>query len=844
VKDERKTKARLIEELQSGRRHIATLEAAERQRPASEGDAPALGEERSERDLDSLLGPEEHVSADELSTVLDLPAFQSLFEAFTEATGLVTALLDLDGEVLVATGWIDICSKFHRSHPETAENCRESDLYLAGHVKPGEFAVYKCKNNLWDVVTPLVIGERHLGNIYTGQFFYDDDVVDLDAFSARAARCGFDRNEYLSALESVPRVSREKVAQAMRLLVGIVTSLAELAYANLKLAQTVSKRRETEEALRTSQAMIGSILDSVPQAIFWKDLDGVYLGCNQQFARTAGVTSTDEILGKTDDDLPWRGGAVVAYRADDLEVIRERRPKLHIIESVPIGDGKEIWVDTSKVPLLDPSGRAYGVLGIFDDVTERRRSEEALRDSEEQLAKFMDSASDGFVLLDSQLNIALVNKAAGKVFRQAPEEAVGKNIEDVVPNIRESGRYQAYLEVQRTGVPFAMEDETPHPVFGDIRLSFRAFKVGDGVGVITTDVTERVQAEEALRDSEARLRSIFESSPLGIVLADAVGRIVAVNPAFCGMLGYSEGEILGHSSTDLTHAEDREETGALQNSMAEGETSEVTMEKLYLAKDGRIVWVRVTTATVIDEEGGSRYSLALVEDIRARREMEEDLRRHQSQLRALAARLEAVREEERRGIARELHDVLGQALTSLRMDLRLIESEPPPEEEWRSRMDELVDAVDGNIDLVRDLSARLRPPILDVMGLAAALDWQADRDRGRTSLAFHLDLDPGPLALSGEEETAAFRIVQEAITNVHRHAQATEVWIRLMREPGGVVLEIQDDGVGIQDDALQQLTSLGLVGMRERAAALGGRLTFEALQMGGTLVRLSIFQQN
>ena len=157
-------------------------------------------EEHLRLKLDSILSPDTAIIAEDLSNILDTPAVQSLMEDFTRLTGMAMAIIDLKGNVLVATGWQDICTQFHRVNPQAAKNCTASDLFLAQNLRPGEYVAYKCQNHLWDVATPLFIGGKHLGNIYTGQFFYDDEPVDERLFIDQAAKYGFDQELYLSAL--------------------------------------------------------------------------------------------------------------------------------------------------------------------------------------------------------------------------------------------------------------------------------------------------------------------------------------------------------------------------------------------------------------------------------------------------------------------------------------------------------------------------------------------------------------------------------------------------------------------------------------------------------------------
>lgn len=151
-----------------------------------------------------------------LEDLVDRETLQSLMDDFYRLTKVGAAIVDVSGNVLVATGWQEIWTRFHRLHPEAAEHCRESDVELTQGIHAGTFKAYKCKNNLWDVATPIVVGDQHLGNIFIGQFFYDDEMPDRELFRTQAQAFGFDEAQYLAALEQVPRFSRERVNTAMK----------------------------------------------------------------------------------------------------------------------------------------------------------------------------------------------------------------------------------------------------------------------------------------------------------------------------------------------------------------------------------------------------------------------------------------------------------------------------------------------------------------------------------------------------------------------------------------------------------------------------------------------------
>jgi signal transduction histidine kinase len=173
-----------------------------------------------------------------------------------DVTKMGFALIDLKGNVLVGTGWQDICTKFHRVNPQTCQNCIESDIELSGQLKKGEIRLYKCKNNMFDVVTPLFMGDKHVGNVFFGQFFFSDEMVDRDLFAAQAERYGFDKEAYLSAFDRIPRFSREKIQDLMVFYSRFAEMISKISYSNLKLAQSLSNQKELQEKLEDKAAEV------------------------------------------------------------------------------------------------------------------------------------------------------------------------------------------------------------------------------------------------------------------------------------------------------------------------------------------------------------------------------------------------------------------------------------------------------------------------------------------------------------------------------------------------------------------------------------------------------------
>jgi polar amino acid transport system substrate-binding protein len=205
--------------------------------------------------LNSILLPEGDIGILDLADIIDADTIQALMNDFFALTNIGIGIIDLHGKVLVGTGWQDICVKFHRAHPETCRHCLESDTLLSAGVEPGAFRSYRCKNNMWDIVTPITLGGKHVGNLFLGQFLFTDEQPDYDFFRAQAQKYGFDEKEYLAALERVPRWSRETVNRIMTFYARFAQLISGLSYANIKLARTLADREKIEAQLIQAQKM-------------------------------------------------------------------------------------------------------------------------------------------------------------------------------------------------------------------------------------------------------------------------------------------------------------------------------------------------------------------------------------------------------------------------------------------------------------------------------------------------------------------------------------------------------------------------------------------------------------
>jgi PAS domain S-box-containing protein len=352
------------------------------------------------------------------------------------------------------------------------------------------------------------------------------------------------------------------------------------------------------------------------------------------------------------------------------------------------------------------------------------------------------------------------------------------------------------------------------------------------------DITERKAMEDRLREVNERLTALVQSSPIGIVILDADGLCQLWNPAAEHIFAWREDEVLGQLLPTVPHR-------ILRERVMEGEAL-TDLEVMRYKKDGTPVCISLSTAPLRNPSGTICGLLGLMVDMTQRKEADLQLSQSRDQLRALTTRLHSVREEEGTRIAREVHDELGQAMTSLKLDLSWVARRLSIPETADSR-GQLLEHIQGTmqqlevtIQAVRAIATALRPSVLDELGLAAALDWQTRDFEKRTGIRCEWSMPAVPIPIGPDQATAIFRMYQEILTNVARHAQASHTRIHLGISAGCLVLEVCDNGRGIQESALANNNSLGLLGMRERAAQWGGEVSIRGVKGMGTTVKVRL----
>lgn len=517
-------------------------------------------------------------------------------------------------------------------------------------------------------------------------------------------------------------------------------------------------------------------------------------------------------------------------------------------------DGEIRWIRDRAYATRDPQGRLIRIDGIASDVTAYKRTAQALKESERFARATIDALPNSICVVDESGRIAAANKvwrdfaAANGVdpervsegadyFAVCQRAAAQSNSQaaDFLAGIRSLLEGQC----QQFSIEYDCHSQTEQRwcVATVTRFS------GEGPTwlVIThEDVTPSKRAQEALERSEERLNSILGSlHDVVWSLAPDTRTPLYINEAAQQLYGYPVRAFFEDHGLwqRLVHPQDRERVfGSLTELLATGRCE---LEYRIVRADGRVRWVR-DRARVICGEGGTMQRLdGIVTDITDLRQAQEALRENTSRLKQLTAHLDSLREEQSANLAREVHDELGGTLTMLRLGLASLLQKTKQLEPVHQQLASMLGQADTAIQAVKRISTTLRPGMLDTLGLMATIKWYVGEFSRLTGIVTELAL-PEYIRLSPQRSTAVFRIIQEALTNVARHARASEVRVSVHKSKGQLVLELHDNGQGIREADANRPGSFGVLGMRERAQYLGGELSIEGTPGRGSTFILSL----
>ncbi|MGH7232561.1 MAG: PAS domain S-box protein, partial [Nitrospiraceae bacterium] len=496
------------------------------------------------------------------------------------------------------------------------------------------------------------------------------------------------------------------------------------------------------------------------------------------------------------------------------------------------GSAKHVLISSHG---LWEEGRLTSTRCFTLDITSRKLAEDQFREVQAKYRALLESTGEGIVGLDIHGRCIFINQAAARMLQYRSDEILGKQLHWIVHHSRADGLAYPYEDCSicrayKTATAYRIEDEllwrrdgTSFPVDYS---SYPIVENGElsGAVVTFTDITDRQRTIQALRESEEQFRQLAEHIHEAFWMSNP-GRdhVLYISPAYEEIWGRSCKSLYESPSSwiESVHPDDRERV--LAEALSKQVSGEYDAEYRIVRPDGSIRWIH-DRAFPIRDKSGMVYRLAgIAEDITQYKRANEELQRALAQSQAFSSRMESTREEERYRIGQEIHDDLGGVLTYLKVDLTRLGKHIAEmtigdiSEQLQRRIDAMIDVMDGAIKTVQRLSVEMRPVLLDHCGLAAAIIWQAREFEGRTGIRCVFTASPNVEGVNKDQSLLVFRIFQEALTNVARHAYASTVTISLNEDDGQITLAIQDNGHGISERNVSDPQSFGLLGMQERA---------------------------
>jgi PAS domain S-box-containing protein len=387
-------------------------------------------------------------------------------------------------------------------------------------------------------------------------------------------------------------------------------------------ARDITERVKAQNELCQSKQMLQTVLDNIPQRVFWKDKGLNYVGCNVQFATDAGMECPDDIVLKNDFDLPWKKDAE-SVRIDDIKVITSKVSELNIEAVQYRHDGASFWVRTSKIPLCNKDGTVYGLIGTYEDITDQKRMEQ-----EQLFHDTLENISLLAVAIDLNAEITYCNQAFEKLTKTSKDMIVGQNWFDKF-QVKNSEEYFAFRNRMENGEKSRQAANLEsYIILNNSELRYIHWSNtllhnnnGSVAGMISVgeDITERKKAEQYLRESEERFRAVFDQAAVGVTTEDLKGRFTRLNPTFCKIIGYNEYELIGKSFIDLI-IDTEFRTNMPQNQLLhDSSISNLTKEMLCKCKDGEMVWINLSVSIMRDSSGDPLGFIGVVEDITPRK---------------------------------------------------------------------------------------------------------------------------------------------------------------------------------------------------------------------------------
>ncbi len=601
-----------------------------------------------------------------------------------------------------------------------------------------------------------------------------------------------------------------------------------------------AERNRAEALLESERVQLRTLVQTIPDLVWLKDANGVYLNCNLQFERFFGAKEAD-IVGKTDYDFV-EAELAEHFRQKDREAMAAGKPSINEEWITYPDNGERALLETIKTPMLDEAGALIGVMGIARNITGRRRAEER----ESRLNHILDSTLDMiFIFQPDSLRFVYMNKGAIDSTGYSREELLRMTSLEInlLMSEAEFRNFIAPLvagekQILRVETLLRHKNGTDFPV--EVQLQLVQEKDGESVFVaVVRDIAERKRAEKILRRQKAFMWKVIDADPNQIFVKDAQGNFLLVNRSLASAYGLSPKEMVGRNNAEINLFPEEVAAYLAADRQVIEDGREISLVEPFTLPDGEQRWF-LTLKKRLEMPDGRLSVLGIAVDITEQKQSELKLAESYKKLQRLSMHLENIRADERARIALNLHDEMGATLVAIKMGIAWLASRLPADTpQLASEVSHLSELVAGGIHTMRQIVTELRPNLLGDVGLAAAIKDYVNKFRQHSIIECVLVLPEREFALDAEQSLTIFRILQESLNNVAKHAQASRVNIRFTEREEGLSMEIEDNGVGFALSAHKEHT-FGLLGIRERALMVGGKARILSAPGKGTCVSVSI----
>ncbi len=440
--------------------------------------------------------------------IIDFDKVNTLLEGFNQTTGFVTAILDLEGNVLSKSGWRQMCTEFHRINPETSSRCKISDTVLAGKMNEGEsYHFYQCLNGLIDVAVPIVIKGEHVANLFSGQFFFDDP--DENFFRKQAQRHNFNETDYINSLKKVPIVSKEKVKTAMDFLLNMTQLISEMSFQKIEQMQLNEVITKSEESYR-------NVFESAVIGIYRSTPDGQILMANPKLIALLKFDSFEDLTAR---NLKNEGFEDIHQRNEFQQKIA-RDGMINMESTWLTKDGSPVIVNENAKAFYDQNGNIIYYEGTIEDITERKKMEKTLRDSEAKFRNAFQTNPDSITINRFSDGLySSINNGFTQIFGFSEQDVIGKTSIEISlwNNPHDRQTFVNQLKKHKLVENYEAKLKTKDGVVKDTLVSATLIQL-EGIQYIlstTKDITELKKTEEALRYNEALLREVGRIAKVG-----------------------------------------------------------------------------------------------------------------------------------------------------------------------------------------------------------------------------------------------------------------------------------------------------------------------------------------